>query len=290
MASLKEIRERVSSIRSAGKITKAMQMVASSKLKKAAKAVENCSPYNDMLAGILKDFLAYQQENDSPYIKKRTVRSVTIVAMASNTGFCGSFNSAVNNRMLQEIKKYENQNVSVSVIAVGKKVENFLKNINVESINIGWKYNDNNPEYDDAKYVADYLMEMYRTKKTDKVIIINFHYVNSMIHNLIVSDYLPLDFSKIKPASKSYLHLYILEPRAPELMMMLLPKVLRSKIYSALLDSYSSEQSARTVAMQMASENASKLIDDLTIELNRKRQQQITMEILDLSSGMEEGF
>ena len=291
MAPLKELRERISSVKSASKITTAMQMVASSKLKKAAKASESFVPYQSMLYGILRDLLVYEQDSSSAYVTQRKIKNVTILAFASNSGFAGSFNSAIINRVVEEVKNWKAQGVeNIKVISAGKKLSSFLKNVDVENEGNTWDFLVNKPNYAGVKKLADYLMTLYKTKKTDKIVLIYFHYKNSIVHELKVENYLPIEISKITPSKKSYLHLYIVEPQQKEMLKELLPKVLRSKIYAVLLDSFSSEQSARTIAMQAATDNANNLINDLTIKLNRTRQQLITMEILDLESGLDETF
>lgn len=287
MAGIRELRERLSSVRSAGKITTAMQMVAAAKLKKAARAVENFVPYQRKLQSILDDLLTSDANYESLFRQQRVIKRVTLVAFASNSGFCGAFNTFIIDALRIEMKKHVGQ--ELHIIAVGKKITQALKNITFKGETESWDRLVVAPHYEDARELADHLIDLYRRRETDKVILIYFQYKNPMVHELQIRDFLPIEFDKIKKKNTSYLHLYLLEPAAPELMRSLLPKVLRSQIYAALLDSFSSEQGARTVAMQMASENASKLSDELQLMLNRQRQQMITTEILELSSGSGAG-
>ncbi|MEG1587021.1 MAG: ATP synthase F1 subunit gamma [Bacteroidales bacterium] len=286
MAGIRELKQRLGSVRSAGKITTAMQMVASAKLKKAARAAENFVPYQKMLQTILDDFLSSNQEYDTPFIRKRSVKQVTLVAFSSNSGFCGAFNTIIIDSLRREMKKYSG--TDIRLITVGKKVSVAVKNMKFKGKTEEWARLIVAPHYGDARELADHLMDLYLRRQTDKVVLIYFHYKNPMVHELTIRDYLPLEFEKMKKKQESYLHLYILEPKAPELIGRLLPKVLRSDIFAVLLDSFSSEQGARTVAMQLASENASKLSDELSLALNRQRQQMITTEILELSAAGEE--
>ncbi|MEG1615300.1 MAG: ATP synthase F1 subunit gamma [Bacteroidales bacterium] len=289
MPGLRELKERINSVKSARKITTAMQMVASSKLKKAAKAAENFVPYQEMLRSILNDFLAYEKESESPYVQKRKVRHVTLVAFSSNSGFCGSFNNIVINALKREVAGWRAKDVQrISLITVGKKVTQVAAKMKDKYPYEEWNRLVEHPSYDGAKELAEHLMELYKKKKTDKVVLIYFHYVNPMVHELRIRDYLPLDYSEMqKNSKKSYLHLYILEPHYQDLLHELLPKVLRTRIYSTLLDSFSSEQAARTLAMQLASDNAKNLLDQLSVESNKLRQQTVTAEILELSAAAE---
>lgn len=286
MAGIRELKQRLASVRSAGKITTAMQMVASAKLKKAARAAENFVPYQKMLQSILDDFLSSDTEYDTPFRQKRALKKVTLVAFSSNSGFCGSFNTIIIDSLRQEMEKYTSQ--ELHIVTVGKKVTQAVKSMKFKGNSEEWDRLVITPHYGDARELADHLMDLYLRRQTDKIVLIYFHYKNPMVHELMVHDYLPIEFEKLKKEKESYLHLYILEPKAPELIGRLLPKVLRSEIYAVLLDSFSSEQGARTVAMQLASENASQLSDELLLILNRQRQQMITTEILELSAAGEE--
>lgn len=288
MAGIRELKERIDSVSSARKITTAMQMVASSKLKKAAKSAESFVPYQKMLHSILDDFLAYEQETDSPYVQKRKIRHITIVAFSSNTGFCGSFNSVIINTLQREVDAWKMRDTeNIHLIGVGKKVSDAIRKMNYKGTREEWNRLVDHPSYEGAKELADHLMEMYKKEQTDKVVLIYFHYKNPMVHELMIWNYLPIEWEELPHTSDSYLHFYILEPSGHTLLRELLPKVLRSRIYASILDSYSSEQGARTIAMQTASDNAKNLLDELSIQMNRKRQQQITAEILDLSAATD---
>lgn len=284
MAGIRELRERLASVRSAGKITTAMQMVASAKLKKASCAVENFLPYQQQLQSILDDFLGSEHEFDIYLKQKRALKRVTLVAFSSNTGFCGSFNNSIINELQAQMKKYADQ--ELRLITVGKKVSQAVKSMNYTGETESWDHLVATPDYANARDFADHLIDLYRKKKTDKVVLIYFHYKNPLVHELRTTTFLPLDFERMKKKPTSFLQLYILEPNALELLLALLPKVLRSQIYAAILDSFSSEQGARTVAMQAASENAGRLSEELLLQINRQRQQMITTEILELSSSI----
>lgn len=288
MAGLRELKERINSVRSARKITTAMQMVASSKLKKAARASENFVPYQHMLRSILDDFLVYEPRYDSPYVEKRKVKKVVLVAFASNSGFCGSFNSNIISRLAREVEDWKSKGVEeITAITIGKRVTSAARRLPHITHVEEWDRLIDPPNYDGARELADTLLERYKKKQIDKVDLIFFHYVNPMVRELTLWNYLPVDLDQLPRKKKSYLNYYILEPAGATLLRELLPKVLRSRIYASLLDSFSSEQGARTIAMQMASDNASNLLDQLNIEANRLRQQLVTNEILELSAASE---
>ena len=194
MAGIRELKDRIASIRSARKITTAMQMVASSKLKKASKAVESFVPYQRMLGMILDDFLAYEQETDSPFVQKRKIKHVTIVAFSSGSGFCGAFNSTIINRLQREIDEWKKTDiVHFKIVGVGKKVSDALRKFDFKGTSEEWNRLVEHPDYEGSKELADHLMDNYKKKLTDKVVLIYFSYQHPMVHELRIVDYLQID-------------------------------------------------------------------------------------------------
>ena len=286
MATIHELKDRLASVRSAEKITTALQMVASSKLKKAAHITERFVPFKQMIQQMLDDFLNSDREIDTPFTRSRSIKHVTFVAFSSNIGFCGSFNNVIIERLKSEIGKYPN--IGKRVVCVGDKVLHAVSRL-VPSLEYeSWSKLVERPDYQETKRLADYLVDLYLKQQTDKVILIYFRFKNLLIHELKVLDFLPLVIPETNDNKKSLLHLFILEPPAEKLLSQLMPKVFRSIIYAATLDSFSSEQGARTMAMQQASDNARNLQETLSIDLNRQRQQQITTEILELDASAED--
>jgi len=286
MASLKEVKQRIASVRSTQKITSAMKMVASAKLHKAQAAIGNMLPYQQRLHSILTNFLGDNKDASSPFVKVRTVKRVAIVVFSSNTSLCGGFNANVIRRLmglLDEYKFLDKENILI--FPVGKKVEDAVRRAGFK---IGGSYQSmaNKPSYQEAADLATDLMTRFLKGDIDKVELLYNHFKNTASQALTRSIYLPIDLSRKQVrVSSENLPDYIIEPDSDSLLEELLPKVLRIELYTALLDSNASEHGARTIAMQTATDNADELLQDLTVMYNKSRQQAITNELLDIIGG-----
>ena len=287
MATLKEVKGRIASVNSTRKITSAMKMVASAKLHKAQTAIENMLPYESRLNRILTDFLSTDISVDSPYILKREVKRVAIVVFSSNTSLCGGFNSNVVKHLAVTLDEYKSLGMeNVLLYPVGRKVAEAVKKMGFK-IEGDFQEMADKPSYKAAADLASRLMELYRTKEIDKVEIIYNHFRSTALQVLTREVYLPIRLDDAIEMDKSDKNRpdYIVEPSVEEVLETLLPKVLRMKMYTVLLDSNASEHAARTMAMQIATDNANDLIQDLTIMYNKSRQQAITNELLDIVGG-----
>ena len=283
MASLKEIKSRIQSVKSTQKITSAMKMVSSAKLRKAQKTIENLFPYEQKLNGLLNNFLSAEEDNVSVYAETREVKRVAIVVFSSNSSLCGSFNTNVSKRLNETIDKYSSLGAeNILVYPVGKKVakasrkKGFEPQSNFDSM-------ADKPNYTAALTLADDIMLLYKNKDIDRVELIYHHFKSRSTQVMTEETFLPI---QLKPAEKGIVALdYIVEPDRETIMSELIPKVLRLKIYTALLDSSASEHAARTMAMQIATDNASDLLQELSLQYNKSRQQAITNELLDIIGG-----
>ena len=288
MASLKEVKGRIASVNSTRKITSAMKMVASAKLHKAQAAIENMLPYERRLNRILTDFLSTDVSVESPYITKHEVKRVAIVVFSSNTSLCGGFNSNVVKHLVVALDGYKSLGMeNVLLYPVGRKVAEAVKKMGFKAEGDFQEMADK-PSYKDASGLASRLMELYRLNEIDKVEIIYNHFRSTALQVLTREVYLPIrldDDTKETDETNSVRTDYIVEPSAEEVLKSLLPKVLYMKMYTVLLDSNASEHAARTMAMQIATDNANDLIQDLTVMYNKTRQQAITNELLDILGG-----
>lgn len=285
MASLKEIKTRISSVDSTKKITSAMKMVASAKLRKAQKNIESFLPYEQKLNEMLNCFLSAEQEVNSIYTEKRELSRVAIVAVSSNSSLCGAFNSTVIKKTTQLIEQLSQQlgRENVEVFPVGRKVADAIKKIGFTPTE-SYEHLVDKPTYEDAISFAETLVRLFAERKVDKIVFVYQHFKSSAVQQLMQENYLPLSLSF--SAGESNVE-YILEPNRGHILNLLLPKVLRLKVYTMLLDSIASEQAARTLAMQIATDNAEKLLEELTIQYNKSRQQAITNELLDIMGGQQ---
>ncbi|MDD4970076.1 MAG: F0F1 ATP synthase subunit gamma [Paludibacter sp.] len=283
MASLKEIKSRIQSVKSTQKITSAMKMVSSAKLRKAQRSIENLFPYEQRLNGLLNNFLSAEDDNASVYAEIREVKRVAIVVFSSNSSLCGSFNTNVSKRLSQAIDRYKATGVeSILVYPIGKKVAKTSRKSGLEPQS-NFDVMADKPSYLAALTMADDIMRLFMNKDIDRVELIYHHFKSKSTQVLTEETLLPI---QLKPAEKGTVALdYIVEPDRETIMAELIPKVLRLKIYTALLDSNASEHAARTMAMQTATDNATDLLQELSLQYNKSRQQAITNELLDIIGG-----
>ena len=308
MPSLKEIKGRIASVKSTLKITSAMKLVASAKLRKAQQAIEGMRPYErklqEMLAHLtrqaggfgvvlssasLRDPIrAYAPESTTPEPEPEVSKKVAIVAFASNSSLCGAFNANAVRLALETIQSFGD--AQVMVYSVGRKMAEAMKKVGYPSP-ADYQHLADKPSYAEAAVLAEQLMEDFREGRVDRVELVYNHFVSSGKQVPVRETFLPftavISGEAAGEVEKSETD-YILEPSARELLEELLPKSQKLKFYTALLDSNASEHAARTVAMQTATDNGEDLLQELTLQYNKSRQQKITAEILDLAGGSQE--
>ena len=295
MASLKEVKTRINSVKSTRKITSAMKMVASAKLHKAQGVIENMLPYQKKLNKILTNFLSADLPIESPYVQEREVKRVAIVVFSSNTSLCGAFNANVIKMMMQTIGEFRTLGQdNILIFPVGKKVDEAAKRMGFKPQEVSPTLSDK-PTYQEAAELAHRLMDLYVAGEVDRVEIIYHHFKSMGVQILLRETYLPINLTNVvseedreneeEVQENEIANDYIIEPNAEELIASLIPTVLSQKIFTAAVDSNASEHAARTLAMQVATDNANELIQDLTKQYNKSRQQAITNELLDNVGG-----
>lgn len=295
MASLKEVKTRINSVKSTRKITSAMKMVASAKLHKAQGAIENMLPYQKKLNKILINFLSADLPIESPYVQEREVKRVAIVVFSSNTSLCGAFNANVIKMMMQTIGEFRTLGQdNILIFPIGKKVDEAVKRMGFKPQETSSTLSDK-PTYQEAAELAHRLMDMYVAGEVDRVEIIYHHFKSMGVQILLRETYLPIDMTNVvseedrknkeEVEEHETVNDYIIEPNVEELIASLIPTVLSQKIFTAAVNSNASEHAARTLAMQVATDNANELIQDLTKQYNKSRQQAITNELLDIVGG-----
>lgn len=298
MSSLKEVKNRISSVKSTRQITSAMKMVASAKLHKAQGRIENMLPYQRKLNEILTNFLRTDASFESPYTETRPVTRIAIVVFSSNTSLCGAFNSNVTKMLDRVLADYQTLGKeNILIYPVGRKVEEAVKKLGYEPQG-SYQALADKPSYVDAYELAGKLMKEFVEKRIDHVELIYHHFKSMGSQVLLRENYLPIDLTHVAAeaaeevaeegtpeATRNFNNDYIVEPSVDQLIAELLPKVLSQKIFTVLLDSNTSEHAARMLAMQTATDNANELIQDLTKQYNKSRQQAITNELLDIIGG-----
>lgn len=287
MANLKEIKNRITSISSTMQITSAMKMVSAAKLKRAQDAITQMRPYAEKLQEILGNLSATLDLSENAFAEQREEKNVYIVAVTSNRGLCGGFN----NNIIKKVNillagEYANSNVKV--IAIGKKANDSFKrsdrNFRPDGIGAAEEmFND--LTFDRSSKVAEFLMSEFANGNVDKVVVVYNKFVNAASQDVMAEQFLPiLPTVSTGEASSSD---YIFEPSKSEIVEDLIPKSLKIQLYKGLLDSYASEHGARMTAMHKATDNASDLKRDLTLQYNKARQAAITNEILEIVGGAE---
>ena len=282
MASLKEVKGRIATVNNTRKITSAMKMVASAKLHKAQGAITNMLPYERRLHGLLTNLLGGSEV--LVWNTPREVKRVALVVFSSNSSLCGGFNANVIKHATQWLDEHQALGKdNILIYPVGKKVADALSKMGYV-IQGNFQHLADKPSFAEAAELAQGLMNLFTRGEVDRVELLYNHFKSTASQILIREVYLPMQTSGNTIEGKEDMD-YILEPSCEELLATLLPKVLRMKLYTVLLDSNASEHAARTMAMQIATDNADDLLQELTLMYNKTRQQAITNELLDIVGG-----
>ncbi len=282
MASLREIKSKISSVKSTQQITSAMRMVSTVKLQRAQRIIERFLPYQQKISELLTNFLSSDENQSSVYEENREVNKIAIVAFSGNMGLCGSFNANVIKEFEKTTEEYSHlAKENILIYAVGKRIAKAATKLGFEPKHV---YDEiaNKPVYEETIKIADELMELFRNKEIDKVIVIYHHFRSKGSQVLTRETLLPLTFEKIKENSEDTSIDYIVEPDKQTILSQLIPQVIKLKLYSYLLESHTSEHAARSIAMQAATDNAHDVLEELSLLYNKSRQQSITNELLDI--------
>jgi len=282
MANLKEIRNRIASVSSTMQITSAMKMVSAAKLKKAQDAITAMRPYADKLTELLQSLSAtLDADTGSKYAAQRDVKNVLIVAITSNRGLCGAFNSNI----IKEVNRLSKQTYAeknVSYLAIGKKGNDTFKKTSKVIANKSSVFDD--LTFDNVAEIAQLLMDKFVAGEFDKIDIVYNKFKNAATQEVITEQFLP-----IVPVGGEANNVadYIFEPSKAEIVEQLIPKSLKTQLYKGVRDSFASEHGARMTAMHKATDNAKELRDQLKLTYNKARQAAITNEILEIVGGAE---
>lgn len=291
MASLKEIRERRASVASTRQITSAMKMVSAAKLKKAQDAIVQFRPYADKLREILASVGdSIKDDEDNLYAMQREKERILLVLITSNRGLCGAFNSnAIKTTIQRALTQYDDQMMArqVDFIAIGKKGSEFLSKKGYKVIFDGSDLFDN-LTFDRVAIIANMIMDLFTEGEYDHVDIIYNAFKNAGTQILTEEQFLPIQVEDLAGdgSSSSFVD-YIFEPSKEYIVKELIPRSLKLQFYKAILDSHAAEHGARMTAMHKATDNATELLKELSLQFNKARQASITNEILEIVSGAE---
>jgi F-type H+-transporting ATPase subunit gamma len=287
MPSLKEIRNRITSVGSTMQITSAMKMVSAAKLKRAQDAITQMRPYSVKLQEILSNLSATLDLSENAYSDNREVKNVLIVGITSNRGLCGGFNNNIIKRVNQLVN-HDFKDANPRVLCLGKKIKDAYKRSDAYFINDTLAPVEdifNQLTFDNNATIAAELMHLFVTKEFDKIVVVYNQFVNAATQDVKTEEYLPIIPTVSEGTSSA--GDYIFEPSKEEIVSDLIPKSLKIQLFKSLLDSNASEHGARMTAMHKATDNASELQKNLKLSYNKARQAAITNEILEIVGGAE---
>ena len=291
MASLKEVKTRINSVKNTRKITSAMKMVASAKLHKMQGTIAQMLPYQTKLSKILRNLLSTDITIDSPYVIKRAVKRVAVVVFSSNSSLCGAYNTNIIREFSETLAQYDHLGQeNVLIYPIGRKIEEAVKRLGLEVQETHQTLSDK-PTYAEAASLAEKLLMLYAQREIDHVEVIYYHFKSRGAQVLTHHTLLPLDIESLSQwadsveSKSAFAQDYIIEPSVQELITELIPMVLKQQLFTFTVDTSASEHAARTLAMQIATDNANDLIQELTKQYNKSRQQAITNELLDIVGG-----
>ena len=282
MAVGKEIRTKILSIKSTQKITRAMEMVAASKMRKAQERMRRSRPYSDKIHAVIGHLAHAHPEYKHPYMSNREVKRVGVIVVTSDRGLCGGLNTNLFKVSLNALRQWERDNVAVDLCLIGNKAMQFFRRIGGNVVAQASHLGDN-PSLEDLIGIVKVMLDEYMEGKIDQIHIVYNKFVNAMTQSPQVHQLVP-----IVPKDDDRLthHWdYIYEPQAEEVLEGLLMRYIESLVYQSLVENVASEQAARMVAMKSASDNAGNLIHELQLVYNKARQAAITQEISEIVGG-----
>jgi len=287
MPSLKEIRTRIASVESTQKITSAMKLVSAAKLRRAQNAIHSLRPYSNKLNEILQN-LSFDVSDAHPLFEIRKQENVALIAITSNRGLCGAFNSNVikeTHRIINENYKNQLHEKKLKLFCFGKKaVEQLQKSYKVMYANETLL---DAPLFEEVVEIVSNLIDDFTRKKIDKVTIIYNRFVNPATQKVTVENLLPIINTEKKSEKKITNANFIFEPNQDELVNELIPKILKIQLYKTILDSIAAEHGARMTAMAKATDNAIDILRELKLKYNNARQAVITNELNEIEAGAE---
>ena len=281
MSNLKEIRSRISSVDSTKKITNAMKMVASAKLKRAQREIVAMRPYSEKLSELVQN-LSESIDSDikSPYTAERPIEKILLIPISSNRGLCGAFNSNVAKATRKLLAEYSS--IQVKLLTIGKKAEELLTKYG--KVEQSYASIFDNLNYDNACDIIQPVLDAYQQERYDKVFLIYNRFKSTASQVVEVESFLPII---PKVSESSTMSNFIYEPDVSSIIHEILPKSLKTQFLKALKDSFASEHAARVTAMHLATDNATEILEQLKLTYNKARQAAITGEILEIVGGAE---
>lgn len=287
MASLKEIRAKVASIKSTQKITRAMQMVAASKMRRAQERMQLGRPYADSMRRVVSHLVKASPDYKHPYLVSRAVNRVGYIVVSSDRGLAGGLNINLFKKLMQHVKQQKSQSVETRFAVIGQKGVSFFKTFGGTVIAAETHYGDN-PSFEQLSVPVQVMLDAYNRGEIDEIYMVYNKFVNAMTQNPSVQRLVPIAAEPLVDETmenREYSWDYIYEPTTKELLDGLMGRYVESIVYQGVVENIASEQSARMVAMKAATDNAGNLINELQLVYNKLRQAAITREISEIVGG-----
>ena len=292
MATVQDLKRRIRSVGNTQKITKAFELVASARLRRAQTRIEALRPYADRMLELMAVTTRASGSVRLPLLERRQVRRVAVLPVTADRGLAGAFNAQILRRAFSLERELRGEGLEVVWLAVGRRGRSSLAFRGYELVQ-SWQGFTERPEYSDAQAVAHRVAELYANQEIDRVVVIYNHFQSALVQEVTTQDLLPIPEHVIHAGEEDDREEaalrgdFIYEPEPEEILARLLPVYVETELYRALLESAASEQGARMTAMRNASKNAGELISNLTLAMNRARQAEITQEILEVVAGAD---
>jgi F-type H+-transporting ATPase subunit gamma len=285
MAGSREIRNKIKSVQNTRKITKAMEMVAASKMRKAQERMRHARPFGDKLRNIAAHLANANPEYRHPFLVKRdSIKAAGLILVTTDKGLCGGLNTNVLRMVTMRMRELDTQGTKLQVTAIGNKGLGFMQRINAKVVSQLVQMGDT-PHMDKLIGPVKIQLDAYAAGEIDAVYLAYNRFINTMKQEPVIEQLLPLDPSRLTENTREYSWDYLYEPDAQTVLDELLVRYVEALIYQAVAENMASEQSARMVAMKSASDNAKKVIGDLQLSYNKARQAAITKELSEIVSG-----
>ncbi len=284
MAVGKEIREKIRSVKSTQKITRAMEMVAASKMRKSQQRMEASRPYSEKIVSVVSQLATAHPEYKHPYLLERDVKNVGFIVVSSDRGLCGGLNVNLFRKLMETVISYNEQNIGIRFAAIGSKAIGFLGKFGDQMVAETSQLGDQ-PEISALIGDVTVMLDAYEKGEIDRLYIVYNKFVNTMTQHPQVHQILPVLGEDIESKEELPHWDYIYEPEARPVLDTLLKRYIEFMVYQGVVENIACEQSARMVAMKSASDNAGNLIDDLQLVYNKARQAAITSELADIVGG-----
>lgn len=285
MASTQQLKSRIRSVKSTKQITKAMQMVAASKMRRAQESVKASEPYTNAANELLTYFASQGETAHHPLFQKRTIKTRLLIVVASDKGLAGAYNSNIVKAYIRELEADTTKDIKNTTIAVGRKASQFVTRLKRTEILGIYENLPDHPGGSELHAILDTAIEKFASGEVDAVDVVYTKFISGMVQQAVSERVLPAGFVETEVSTEVSSAIY--EPSVEAVLDGVVQRLIGAQIFQALLDARASEHSMRMLAMKNATDNASELADDLTLEMNKARQSAITQELAEISGGVE---